>query len=417
MPVWLEAVKTICALAVLAAALFGGTVVLRRLAGGGERPVYPFPGRRQLLRAAGACLLAGAGYQAVFWAAALAQAPGETPAAALERFFAANIDARHYIDLAQHGYGAGEAFPEQYLMIVFFPLFPALLRLANLTGALDWYILATAVQLPIFAAAGAGLYALAARHYGRSCAGWALAFLLVSPGSFFFFAPMTESLFLLLCVGYVLTLEQRRFAVCGALGLLAGLARAPGALLAGLAAVWAAAEYLPQKKRPPAGVLLAVGGPAAGLASYFCLNIAVYGRWDQFSVYQWEHWNQKMTPFFDTVRYLLDYAYSWWTDQRQTAVFLSLTGALCVLVQFLLLAAGARRLKVHHAAFGLAYAAFTTGVSWLLSAPRYAAALFCLPIALALVVRRRAARWLTHAALAGCGVVYLWVFLRHGPIY
>ena len=88
-----------------------------------------------------------------------------------------------------------------------------------------------------------------------------------------------------------------------------------------------------------------------------------------------------------------------------------------MLAQFLLLAAGARRLKAHHAAFGLAYAAFTTGVSWLISAPRYAAALFCLPIALALAVRGRAARWLAFVALACCGAVYLWAFLRHGPIY
>lgn len=70
--------------------------------------------------------------QLVFCHAAQANNPGVGLAQAMEWQFYGNTDARHYIDLAQYGYGTGGAFAEQELMIVFFPLFPALLRVVHL---------------------------------------------------------------------------------------------------------------------------------------------------------------------------------------------------------------------------------------------------------------------------------------------
>ena len=121
----------------------------------------------------------------------------------MEAQFYGNTDARHYLDLAQYGYGSGEAFHEQYLMIVFFPLFPWLLRLLNIFGWFDYRVLALVVQLPLFCAAGCGLFTLVCRQYDRRTAWLALVLLVVSPASVFFFAPMTESLFLALTVWYV----------------------------------------------------------------------------------------------------------------------------------------------------------------------------------------------------------------------
>ena len=50
---------------------------------------------------------------------------------------------------------------EQHLRIVFFPLFPWLLRALNAFGVLPWYVLGCAVQLPLFSGCGTALYALA----------------------------------------------------------------------------------------------------------------------------------------------------------------------------------------------------------------------------------------------------------------
>lgn len=108
--------------------------------------------------------------------------------------------------------------------------------------------------------------------------------------------------------------------------------------------------------------------PAAGLGLYFGLNQAVYGRWNQYSVYQWEHWGQKLGLFTDTVRYHLDYMASWWEDNRKAAVGICLAAILCILLALGLLAASVRRLPAAWLGFGLAYLAVTMGATWLLSA-------------------------------------------------
>lgn len=406
--------------AVLAAALFlwgTGICVMRIFRPAAQLAANPWPSRAELKKAALASLAGGVIYQMIFLVYALRQSPGQPVLRALENFFYHNIDARHYMNLAQYGYGAGEAFPEQYLMIVFFPLFPLLLRVLNPLGTINWYLLATLVQLPLFCWAGAGLYALARRYYGKVNADWALLFLLISPAAHFFFTPMTESLFLALSVSYMICLAKKQWMLCGLLGLLAALCRSPGALLAGVAVVWAIRFVCREKKLPSAGVVWAAAGPAAGLGSYFVLNWIVYGKWNQFSVYQWEHWNQKIGLFFQTVRYLLDYAVNWWADNRDSAVFISITGFVCILAQLVLLAAAARRLEPEHLAYGLAYTAFTAGATWLLSAPRYAVALFCLPMAMALIFPRQWQRMACAALLFGCNVVYVLAFVNHAPIY
>lgn len=343
--------------------------------------------------------------------------PGMTAAQAAQQLFGGGIDARHYLNLARWGYGTGAGFPDQQYMIVFFPLFPALLRLFNPLGQLNWWLLGLAVQPPMLALAAALLWTLMARHGARGAAGWAVAFLLVQPAGFFFLAPMTESLFLLLCLTFVLLLEQDRWLWCGVVGMLAALCRSPGVLLAGLAMVYLAGLWLRGKKIPRPGWLAPILGPFAGLGIYFGLNQLVYGRWDQYAVYQWEHWNQRLGFFPDTVAYLLEYVQTWWQDHRDMAVWISLVGAVCILAQLTLLLAAARRLPVHWLAFGLAYTAVTTGVTWLLSAPRYAAGLFCLPAALALLCRKRWQRMGVLALLALAALAYGGTFFAGGPIY
>ncbi len=364
------------------------------------------------------CLLVGLAVQGLFVAWCYAQGSYATLGQALEAQFYGNTDARHYIDLAQYGYGAGEEFPEQYLMIVFFPLFPWLLRLLNPFGWLDYRVLALVVQLPLFCAAGTGLFALVCRRYDRRTAWRALVLLVVSPASLFFFAPMTESLFLALCVWYVWCLQQKHWGRAALLGVLAGLTRAPGGLLMGLALLMLIQEGRASHKAPPLAAVAAMLGSAAGLGGYFALNQVIYGRWNQYSVYQWEHWNQKLGLFTDTLRYHLSYLAQWWSGNRAAAVWVCLTAVVCILLAFVLLAAAARVLPASWLGYGLAYLLVTMGATWLLSAPRYTVALFCLPAALAALLRgHRRLTLCTVGALAACSVAYTVAYLGHQPIY
>ena len=378
---------------------------------GGEPP------RSSKAMAALAGLLFVCVLQLVFCHAAQANNPGVGLAQAMEWQFYGNTDARHYIDLAQYGYGTGGAFAEQELMIVFFPLFPALLRVVHLLVGGSYPLLGLAVQGPLFGAAAMSLYTLVCRRWDGKTAGLTLALLLVSPAAVFFAAPMTESLFLLVTVRYVLAMDREQWGRCTVLGVLAGLCRAPGGLLLGLTALQLIVRWR-SGKRPGLPALAAMLAPAAGLGLYFGLNQAVYGCWNQYSVYQWEHWGQKLGLFTNTVRYHLDYMASWWEDNRKAAVGICLAAILCILLALGLLAASVRRLPAAWLGFGLAYLAVTMGATWLLSAPRYAVGLFCLPVALALLLQDRPR--LTCGALAVqvmVSVVYTWQYLHGWPIY
>ena len=346
-------------------------------------------------------------------------APEQTPLQAVASTLCGGLDARHYLDLARWGYGAGESgFAEQYLMIVFFPLFPWLLRALHLLIGQDLRILALVIQLPLFCAAGTGLFALVRSRYGKATAWRALGLLLVSPAAVFFWAPMTESLFLALTVWYVWCLQRRYWARAALLGMLAGLTRAPGGVLAGLAFLELLRCWQAGKRRPGAGALAAMAGPAVGLGLYFGLNQAIYGRWNQYSVYQWEHWGQKLGLFTETIRYHLSYLVLWWQDNRPAALWICLTAVVCIVCSFALLAAAARRLPPSWLGYGLAYLLVTMGATWLLSAPRYAVALFCLPVAAAVLLQGhpRLTRLVGSLLLVG-SVAYTLAYLMHQSIY
>ena len=114
-----------------------------------------------------AALLLGALMAGAVVLRAMALFPGAGPLEALGRFFSGGLlDARHYRSLALWGYGRGEDFFDQQLMIVFFPLFPWLMRLICLTG-LPFYPAAMTMNLLLFAAGAALTFRITARRWGQ----------------------------------------------------------------------------------------------------------------------------------------------------------------------------------------------------------------------------------------------------------
>lgn len=383
-----EPIKTALSLAAALLFLWSAVWCIRRVFSPEPAPHYTEPSSRSRCWAA----IAGTAFilvlHLIFAVTAHINYPEADFRQAIEWQFYGNTDPRHYLDLSIYGYGTQEAFPEQYLQIVFFPLYPALLHILHFVTRIDAFWLGFAVQLPLFAAATASFYTVIARRWDEQTAALSLALLLASPASVFFAVPMTESLFLLLTVRYVLTLEREQWWRCASLGVLAGLCRAPGGLLLGLTGLYLFMRWR-RGTRPTIPSLLAMLSPAAGLGLYFLLNYLVYGRWNQYQIYQWDNWNQKLGLFTNTVRYHLDYMAQWWDSNPKSALALCLAAVLCLLTILALLSATVRRLPAHWLGFGLAYFAVTMGTTWLISAPRYAVGLFCLPVALALLLQGR----------------------------
>jgi hypothetical protein len=363
------------------------------------------------------CFAACASGAAFFaWRGAVRQ-PGADLEQALAAIFPSSIDADHYLKLAQYGYAAADNFPDQHLMIVFFPLFPLLVRAVHLLTGWGWYTAGTLIQPVLFGMAGGWLFALVSRRFGMKTAAWTLVYLIALPASFFFAAPMTESLYLLLLVWAFCALEAGRPAMFALCGCAAALARSTGGLLAGVAGVAFLQALRAGQKKDACRWLAAAAGPCAGTGLYLLLNRAVYGNWMQFAVYQKEHWNNSLGFFGNTVRYLFAYMLGWWQDNRAAAVYIFLAGLLCIFLQLFVFAWQRNTLPLPWLAYSLATVAVMDGATWLISAPRYMASLPFVPLCLALGLKKTWQRILCAAVLLLAAALYLREYLAGGPIY
>jgi hypothetical protein len=139
-------------------------------------------------------------------------------------------DAHYYLGIATDGYRPHvEALRGAR---AFFPVYPLLVRgLGGFASTGAAALAATAVSLAALAAGLKLLHRLAALELGERTAGATVVLLAFAPVAFFFSAPYTESLFLLLSVGAFLAARGGRWALAGAAAGLASGARPTGALL------------------------------------------------------------------------------------------------------------------------------------------------------------------------------------------
>lgn len=289
-------------------------------------------------------------------------------------------DTRHYIGIAQEGY---TAVGDERLRLVFFPLYPALMRLVSpLTGG-NLFAAGLLVSLACSAAATALVYALSYLHFGGKTARLSVAYFLLSPLSVFLCCTYTEALFICLTLAAVCLLRRGHPWLAALLGALSALTRMPGVIVAGLFII-AFLEKIPQK-RADARALLACAGQVllvfSGLFVYWLINWLVTGDPLMYMTYQRENWFQQPGTFWgstaNTMHYFLtgvgesDWLWTWGFQ------------LLCMLGMYLLLAFGAPRIPFDLAAYSFVYTAVVLSPTWLLSGARYLYALCALPMLLA----------------------------------
>ena len=314
-------------------------------------------------------------------------------------------DTRHYIGIAQEGY---TAVGDERLRLVFFPLYPALMRLISpLTGGNLLYA-GLLVSLACSAAATALVYELSYLHFGGETARRSVGYFLLNPLSVFLCCAYTEALFICLTLAAVCLLRRGHPWLAALLGALSALTRMPGVIVSGLFII----EYLGKlpKKRANARALFACAGQVllvfSGLLIYLLINWLVTGDPLMYMTYQRENWFQQPGTFWgstaNTMHYFLtgvgesDWLWTWGFQ------------LLCMLGMYLLLALGAARIPFDLAAYSFVYTAVVLSPTWLLSGARYLYALCALPMLLA---RMRAGRT-GHAlllALSGALLV-VWTF-------
>ncbi|WCB97019.1 hypothetical protein DSM104299_05790 [Baekduia alba] len=183
----------------------------------------------------------------------------------------ARWDSVWYLNIANDGYGAGSAD-----RAAFFPLYPMVVRAGGWVVGSP-LVAALLVSFVTFLMALAALHRLAVIEVGPEAARWTVVALALFPGSLWFSAAYSESLFLMVSVGAVLCARKERWAWAGVLGALGAATRSAGLLLMiPLALLWWEARRAHPTRVPwrTAGWLAVV---PLGLAA-FCGYLAVDGE-------------------------------------------------------------------------------------------------------------------------------------------
>ena len=328
-------------------------------------------------------------------------------------------DGRHYLYLAENGYlSQGDA--DKVVLLVFLPGYPLLVRLVN--GLVGNYLYSGLLSSGLcFALSGAVLYRLMRLDLDRETALRALRWLCLMPGAFFFAAPMSESLFLLLSAACVYFMRRERWGLSCLMGGLAAFTRSVGLVLMAPVLFELMADVgarLRAGRRPALGRCLWPLLILSGFALYCLLNYRVSGDPFRFMAYQKEHWNQTLGWFFNTAAYQMQYLLeALRAGSVEYAAGLWLPGLLCPFLSLLLMARSAGRLRPGYTALFIAYYTVAMGTTWLLSAPRYLLVMFPLPMALAVLTRRRGTDCVLTAITLACSLAYLFMFIKRWQVW
>ena len=292
-------------------------------------------------------------------------------------------DTRHYLNIAEHGY---QSTGEDKFLIVFYPLYPLAIRLIHpLVGNYFWA--GIAVSIAAFVAATYVLYRLVEFEFNDAkLARDAVKYLLIFPFTFFFSIAYTESLFLLLTVLTFYYCRRGLWFAAGITGMLAAMTRNHGILLLLPLAV----EMINHCRRGMmdiAGLLkraVCLALVPLGLAVYLGINKYVTGDWFTFLRYQREHWHNNFGFFIENLQNIFVRIFE---PDVKIAVGTWLPEFVFFIVAVLFIASAVRKVAPSYIIYSIAYLIISYSPTWLLSGPRYLAALFPLFIFMALYTR------------------------------
>ena len=321
-------------------------------------------------------------------------------------------DGLHYVNLAELGY-SGYVEDGKHLFLVFFPLYPWLMRVISLLTGNTM----AAGLLVSFVCYGAGcvfLYKLAAFELGQGTARRTVLFLSIYPYAFFFGGIMTESLFLLTTAGGLWAIRRHRWWRAGIWGLFAAMTRMHGILLIGAAGAELVEstgrfDWKAIVRKLPALLL-----PAVGTLAYFGLNWQVAGDPFAFTVMQ-QHWNQGFCPIADTLWYVLQNAFSYPTEMVRYQIWIPTI--LLFPLFFALLVWARNQFRSMYTLYGFVYLVLNYSLSWLLSAGRYLSCALPFFLFAAALTEHRPKLTAGLSAVMGAGfLLNLYWFLTGGQI-
>lgn len=326
-------------------------------------------------------------------------------------------DSIHYLDIARDWY-LSEGEWDRLVQLVFLPGYPVAVRFMALVVG-DYLYAALLASALAFAGAGCVLYCLLRLDFGRAGALRGLKYVCIMPGAFFFIAPMSDGLFLLLSLACIYLTRRRKWALSCLLGALSSFTRSLGL------ALFVPVLFEMLRERARSGPLTARRAARfsllllipSGFGCYCLINCLVAGNPFKYMEYQSVHWNQNLGLFFSTAAYQSDYALSSFSRDIHVFLGLWLPNLLCSFCALGVIIPCVKRLRASYTAYFIAYYIVAIGATWLLSAPRYLASLFPVTAALVCLSENRRCDMVFTPALAVSWALYLAAFVLRWQVW
>ena len=308
--------------------------------------------------------------------------------------------------------------------IVFLPFYPCVIAVFNLITHSSF---ASAMLVSSLSSVGAAimLYELAAIDHDRRFSMRVVKYMFILPAAFFYVSPMTEGLFLLLCVSCMYFIRRRKYLIAALFGALASFTRSPGVVLIVPMVIEAVKDIVNAyrtKTRRKARLWLervfACLIVPLGFAGYLLVNYAVWGDPLKFMQFQREHWSQQLGYFFNSASYQTHYFLLRLDESDlRSAWGLWFPNLFCIFASLIVMLPNAKRMRASYTGYFLAYFVMTIGPTWLLSAPRYLTAAFPIAFAMAYMTRGKKADAAATVVCAALLVLYLSANVLGFPVY
>ena len=331
-------------------------------------------------------------------------------------------DSRHYLNIAENWYvNTGD----DRLLIVFFPLYPLLVRLFHYIFQ-NYLVSGLFVSNICWVFAAYLLYELALLDTDRKGALRALKYLCILPASFLFSAPLSDSLFLLLSVACVYAVRKNIYPLAGLIGMLAAFTRMPGVLLFAPACFELVGTIIREHsahrndarwKWRMAGNALSLLFIPVGLLMYLFINQQVTGNATMFLTYQSENWHQQLGWFFSTMATVVNSATSSFADNTHMLFGLWIPNIVFLFGSIGIVIAAQNKLRASNVAYFIVYYAVCMGATWLLSAPRYLVAAYPLALALGVLTEKKSVDRIATIICIVLFVLYLLAFVNQWYVY
>ena len=340
------------------------------------------------------------GYAAAY-TTALAHGGSTAPLQLVMNQFA-KWDSPHYMYIAQNGY-VNQGDPANF--IVFFPLYPMLVRLITFDFA---YINLSGLIISNVSSIIAAIYLfkLAKLDSNDSLAKKAVLYLSVFPTAYFLSAVYTESLFLASAIASLYYARNAKWPLAGFTGLLASLTRIAGLLLLPVLAV----EYFHQKHwklKATNRKFLWISLPAIGFLSYLIINYVVTGGFFTFMEVERVHWYQTLDPIGG-----FQGAYGWFGidlfPQSLTLGYAQVAFAAFGLS--MVLVSLKAKLRPSYQVYLLLTWMLSVSTGLWISVPRYVLTMFPIFITLALYSRKNIVTFAITAISSAALVFFTWLF-------